>query len=88
MKGKQLAPINDHDVVDLENMPPAQREFLRQFFAAGAAATAAAMQQQAERDYEDHPEFYGTSPTDLRRQFSPLPPPRQGAGLRPRNGKT
>ena len=82
-----LVPLTTGQIMDLDSLPPAQREFLRQFFAAQATATAAAMQQQAAQEYEDHPEFFGTSPTDLRRQFSTLPKPRQGAGIVRRNGK-
>jgi hypothetical protein len=71
---------------DIERLPPAEREFLRGVFTATGAAAAAAMQVENERHEQARPEFYGVSPTDLRRQFSSARP-RQGAGLPPRNGK-
>jgi hypothetical protein len=80
---QEVAAAPGGALLDLEKMPPAAREFLAGVFRTTGAAAAAAMAAETERHEQARPEFYGTAPTDLRRQFSTARP-RQGAGLPPR----
>jgi len=80
-----LVTQNGHDnqlPLDLERMPPEQREFLRALFIAAGSAAAAAMETHSVREEERVPEFYGHSPTDLTRKFSDAPRPAQGGARR------
>lgn len=69
------ATLNAH-IPDLDRMSEADREAFMRVFMAGVGA-AAAMQTEIPVDVNIK-EYYGTAPTDLRREFSSLPRPAQG----------
>ena len=68
-------------MLDLDRMSPEMREQVTKAYVAGAGA-AAAIQAQQEIENVNVKEFYGHSPTDLRREFTDLPKPTQGGGRR------
>jgi hypothetical protein len=74
-----IAKINGHSLPDLDRLSPEDRDAFMKVFMAGVGA-AAAIQAQEAIDAGDIniPEFYGKSPTDLRREYSKLPRPAQG----------
>lgn len=72
-----LAKLNDH-IPDLERLSQEDRDAFMKVFYAGIGAAAAMQAGEADMTGVNLPEFYGKSPTDLRREFSPLPRPAQG----------
>ena len=81
-KPKQdVMPVDQHTMIDLDRLSPEEREMVTKAYVAGAGA-AAAIQAQQELENVNVKEFYGHSPTDLRREFTTLPKPAHGAGRR------
>ena len=78
---QEIMPAQPPGMIDLDRLSPEEREMVTKAYVAGAGA-AAAMQAQTELGEVNVKEFYGHSPTDLRREFTTLPKPAHGAGRR------
>ena len=78
---QELIPADRSTMLDLDRLSPEERERVTAAYVAGAGA-AAAIQAQQELENVNVKEFYGHSPTDLRREFTTLPKPAQGGGRR------
>lgn len=72
-----LAVLNGH-LPDLDRLSEEDRAAFMKVFYAGIGAAAAIQAGETDMTGVNLPEFYGKSPTDLRREFSPLPRPAQG----------
>jgi hypothetical protein len=63
-----------------DRLSAAEREQFMKAYVAGAGAAAAVQAQEMDLNVK---EFYGHSPTDLRREFTTLPRPAHGGSRRP-----
>jgi hypothetical protein len=76
---QEIMPV-ESGLPDLDRLTAKEREQFMQAFRAGVGAAAA---MQGEPEGVNVKEFYGRSPTDLKREFTTLPKPAQGGSRRP-----